>query len=173
MLSIYSDQTSSTHSESTEKAIDWLIIGYGNTLRSDDGVGYKVAEAVATWNLNRVRSISVHQLTPDLAELITHTHTVIFVDAVINASLTSPAIAIKQLKPSDRLLYTHHHVDPASLLTLTHLLYGCSPIAYQILIPAIQFEFGDLLSSITQASYQLALHQIQHWLQDPCSSLVI
>jgi hydrogenase maturation protease len=26
-----------------------LVIGYGNTLRGDDGVGYQIAETVADW----------------------------------------------------------------------------------------------------------------------------
>ncbi len=41
-----------------------LVIGYGNTLRSDDGAGKRVAELVAEWQLLNVRSLLVHQLTP-------------------------------------------------------------------------------------------------------------
>jgi Ni,Fe-hydrogenase maturation factor len=41
-----------------------LVIGYGNTIRSDDGAGQAVAEALATHALPGVRTQTVHQLTP-------------------------------------------------------------------------------------------------------------
>ena len=37
-----------------------LIIGYGNTLRSDDGVGPRLAQTVADWRLPGVRSLALH-----------------------------------------------------------------------------------------------------------------
>ena len=43
-----------------------LVIGYGNTLRGDDGVGVLVADALEGWN-QAVRTLSVQQLTPELA----------------------------------------------------------------------------------------------------------
>lgn len=58
-----------------------LVIGFGNTLRGDDGVGPLVAEQVDTWNLRNVRSLSVHQLTPELAADIAQVETVFFIDA--------------------------------------------------------------------------------------------
>jgi len=58
-----------------------LLIGYGNTLRSDDGAGQKIANIVSEWNLPQWRSLSVHQLTPELALDIAQADLVIFVDA--------------------------------------------------------------------------------------------
>ena len=37
-----------------------LVIGYGNTLRSDDGVGRHVALAVSSWGLPGLESIAVY-----------------------------------------------------------------------------------------------------------------
>ena len=39
-----------------------LVIGYGNTLRSDDGVGPHIAQEVAAQGWPSVCSITVHQL---------------------------------------------------------------------------------------------------------------
>jgi Ni,Fe-hydrogenase maturation factor len=36
------------------KAIAYFVIGYGNTLRSDDGVGQIIAKQIARWNLPNV-----------------------------------------------------------------------------------------------------------------------
>ena len=58
-----------------------LVIGYGNDLRSDDAVGKRVAEAVATWKLPSVQALAVHQLTPELTVKLTDVDRAIFVDA--------------------------------------------------------------------------------------------
>lgn len=140
-----------------DQKISYLIIGYGNTIRGDDGVGYQIAEAVAQWNLNHVQSLAVHQLTPDLAEAIAQAKTVIFVDAVATLS----EVKIEQLEPNDAESFTGHYADPRSLLALTYALYKAIPTAYRILIPAVDFSFGETLSPVTQKSVELALVKIK------------
>lgn len=137
--------------------ISYLIIGYGNTIRGDDGAGYRMAEAVAQWNLNHLRSLAVHQLTPDLAEAIAQANTVIFVDAVA----TSSEVQIEPLKPNDAESFTGHYADPRSLLALTYALYEVIPTAYRILIPAVDFSFSETLSPVTQKSVFLALVKLR------------
>ena len=81
--------------------MNFLVIGYGNTLRSDDGAGQIVAEKIAQWNLPGVRSLAVHQLTPELAEIIAQADAVIFIDA-ITTNLENPvSVQIKQLQAED------------------------------------------------------------------------
>lgn len=150
-----------------EQKISYLIIGYGNTIRGDDGVGYQIAEAVAQWNLHDVRSLAVHQLTPDLASAIAQAKTVIFVDAVA----TSSEVKIEQLRPNYAASFTGHYADPRSILTLTHALYEISPTAYRILIPAIEFSFGETLSPVTQKSVDLALVKIKQLVSQSSSRL--
>jgi Ni,Fe-hydrogenase maturation factor len=59
-----------------------LVIGYGNTLRRDDGVGVRAAELIAADpRLAHARVLAVHQLTPELALDIGAVSLVIFVDA--------------------------------------------------------------------------------------------
>jgi hydrogenase maturation protease len=139
------------------KKNSYLIIGYGNTIRGDDGVGYQIAEAVAQWNLNHVRSLAVHQLTPDLAEAIAQAKTVIFVDAVATLS----EVKIEQLRPNYAASFTGHYADPRSMLALTRALYKVLPTAYRILIPAVNFSFGETLSPVTQKNVELALAKIK------------
>ena len=164
--------------------IDYLIIGYGNTLRSDDGVGYRIAETVAQWNLNSVRSLSVHQLTPELAETMSHAKTIIFVDAVlVNAALRNtflvdatelspnlspepsldPAstIALELVEPDLNQSLTAHHINPPLLLALCHQLYHALPIVYQLLIPVQNFDVGETLSATAAAHSVIALEKIK------------
>ena len=61
-----------------------LVIGYGNTLRGDDGVGPRVAEAVEKLNLPGVRTLVCQQLSPEHADPISRVRKVVFVDAIVN-----------------------------------------------------------------------------------------
>jgi hypothetical protein len=45
-----------------------LVIGYGNSLRRDDGVGPRVAEAVEALQLPGVRTLTCQLLTPEFAD---------------------------------------------------------------------------------------------------------
>ncbi len=149
-----------------------LILGYGNTLRSDDGAGQIVADTVATWDLPQVRSLSVHQLTPELAEPLSQAQRAIFVDAYPAAAvqvqvLQPPATRTENLEgalPSPGLT-VGHAADPRSLLALTQQVYGVAPASWLFLIPAVNFEFGEQLSSVTQQGITWALAEIQHLIQ--------
>ena len=142
--------------------VENLVIGYGNTLRCDDGVGQKVAETVANWNLENVRSLARHQLTPELAEDIAKANTVIFVDAVAISPETPLEIEVQtlegsQIDPSS----LGHSSNPRSLLGLTQALYGKIPPAYWILIPGVNFGFGEQLSPTTEQGLIVALEKIK------------
>jgi hydrogenase maturation protease len=121
-----------------------LVIGYGNSLRGDDGVGSLVAEQVDTWNLSEVRSLSVHQLTPELATEIAQAEVVFFVDACVGRSQAS----IELIEAEEATSRLNHLWSPSVLLHLAKTLYAADPVAYQILIPAIQFDYGASLSAI-------------------------
>jgi Ni,Fe-hydrogenase maturation factor len=58
-----------------------LLIGYGNELRSDDGIGQRVSNLIASWKLENLYTLCVHQLTPELAEILVNFDVAIFVDA--------------------------------------------------------------------------------------------
>ncbi len=146
-----------------------LIIGYGNTLRSDDGVGQRVAELVAEWNLPNVRSLPVHQLTPELAEPISQAELVIFVDAY--PATSEQGLQVHKLAdetpfpPFERGelegLNIGHSGNPRSLLALSQLVYKNAPPAWWILVPAVNFEFGESFSAKTTENIQYTLAQIQ------------
>ena len=141
--------------------INYLVIGYGNSLRSDDGAGQIVANYMAIWNLPNVRSLAVHQLTPELAEDIANADTVIFVDAVISSKQNLEKIEIIILEGDDKYLNFGHTENPRSLLYLSKIVYNKIPKAYWILIPAINFEFGEKISDITKKGIEQSLGKIE------------
>lgn len=135
-----------------------LVIGYGNTLRGDDGAGYRVAEQVETWNVPGVRAIACHQLTPELAAEIVECDRVIFVDAALPETYT--VVSVESLQPDPTPLETHFST-PAGLLQLAQQLFNHCPEAYQVLIPTHSMEFTESLSALTQTALKTALQEIR------------
>jgi len=62
-----------------------LIIGYGNPLRCDDGIGWRAAQAIMqAWPEKQVRVEAAHQLLPEMADWLAEASHVIFIDACWN-----------------------------------------------------------------------------------------
>jgi hydrogenase maturation protease len=146
-----------------------LIIGYGNTLRGDDGAGQKIAEMVSEWGLDGVRSLPVHQLTPELADPISTAKLAIFVDAYPDADSQGFQVRRLESDPPPAPLEKggasggnfSHNCDPRSLLQMAKFLYGSAPPAWWLLVPAVNFDFGEEFSAITQQGVGEALSKIK------------
>lgn len=141
--------------------MNFLVIGYGNTLRSDDGAGQILARKIAQWDLPGVLSLAVHQLTPELAEIIAQADAVIFIDAIATNLENPVSVQIKKLEAENKNTSFGHTCDPRSLLSFTQLLYGKVITAYWVLIPAVNFGFGEELSALTQLEIDNALKQVK------------
>lgn len=123
-----------------------LIIGYGNPLRGDDGLGPLAAEKLAEVLHQPCVSVHVcHQLTPELAEPISRARLVIFIDACRD----SPPghIQCHRLidEPIDRRSL-YHQLAPDRLLTLARRLYGQRPEAYTITVGGKIWGYTETLS---------------------------
>jgi hydrogenase maturation protease len=136
-----------------------LVIGYGNTLRRDDGVGIKVAEAVAALNWPGISVITRHQLTPELAEPLSRAQTVVFADAVAQ---TPGEAELRPIQAAETSRMLAHMADPRALLALSKELYGRVPKAWSLAIPAEDFGFGDILSPHAEAGMRAALALIRN-----------
>ncbi len=141
--------------------MNFLVIGYGNTLRSDDGAGQRVAEKIGQWELPGVLALAVHQLTPELAENIAQADAVIFVDAVATNSENPVSVKIQPLQAEAENTSLGHSYNPRELLFVTQVLYGQLTPAYYVLIPAVNFDWGEEFSSLTQRGIDMALNQIK------------
>jgi hydrogenase maturation protease len=133
-----------------------LVIGYGNTLRGDDGAGPFVATQLGAG------AIACYQLTPELAEPISQARQVIFVDA--HAGVPAGQIAIHPIQP--RVSAALHRFDPETLLAWSERLYGRAPDALLIGIGAASFGLGEGLSPAARRAARKALRAIRK-LSDP------
>ncbi|MBD2300977.1 hydrogenase maturation protease [Nostoc sp. FACHB-87] len=135
-----------------------MVIGYGNDLRSDDGIGQRIADEIASWHLSAVKSLAVHQLTPELADALANAELAIFVDAYVPSE--SFDVQVQSLSPAVDHPIAGHTADPQSLLALTRTLYGHCPPALWVTVPAVNFEFGDRFSEVTETGKAIALGKI-------------
>ena len=140
-----------------------VVIGYGNELRGDDGVGAAVARAVAAWQLPEVRVIVEQQLLPELAAILADAEFAIFVDAEPPGGV--PQVGVQALNPHPQASSLAHTGDAASLLALAEAVFGHAPPAYLITIPTTTFELGEQLSPLTQAGMRVALGWIRPLLE--------
>lgn len=135
-----------------------LIIGYGNTLRGDDGVGPRVAEAVEKLQLPNVRTLICQQLSPEHADPIARAGTVIFVDAAVDGP---QEVQFRPLEPGDSSQLMAHAADPRTMLALARDVFGHAPKAWWLTIPAVNLEFSEALSAHTERGCAEAVEKIQ------------
>ena len=137
---------------------DILVIGYGNTLRGDDGVGPRVAEAVAQLALPGVRTLVCPMLTPELADPISRAGKVIFVDAAVDAP---NEVQWRKLEPNETSQLMAHAADPRTMLALARDVFGHTPEAWWLTIPAVDLSFREEFSPTGQRGFAEALKKIR------------
>jgi hydrogenase maturation protease len=142
----------------TASKADLLVIGYGNTLRSDDGVGPRVAEVVGAMGLPGVRTLICQQLSPEHADPISQADAVVFVDAAVDAP---KEVQLRQLEPNESSQLMAHAADPRTMLALARDVFGHAPQAWWLTIPAVKLGFGEDLSEEAQHGMKEAVERIQ------------
>lgn len=147
-------------------AVGALLIGIGNELRGDDAAGPEVVRRVEAAGRrggggSGWRTLSLHGLTPELADDLALAEVVVFVDAT-TAPLSAPRCsALQPSAASERLL--GHALSPAALLGLCQALHGRHPTAELIEIPACSFELGAPLSPLAAAAAEAVSEDLLAW----------
>jgi hydrogenase maturation protease len=137
---------------------DFLVIGYGNTLRGDDGVGPRVAEAIEQLSLPGVRTLICQQLSPEYADPVSQAHTVVFVDAAVD---TPREVQLRKIEPSESAQLMAHAADPRTMLALARDVFGHAPQAWWLTIPAVKLDFSETLTPEAQRGFAEAVKKIQ------------
>jgi hydrogenase maturation protease len=142
-----------------------LVIGIGNPLRGDDGVGALLAEQAG--------GRTVHQLTPELAADLAPLRRVLFIDAWLAPQSAGPT-PLPRLDPLPAAVRpgdagSSHRLDPAELLAITAALYGQAPSGSWLRVPAFAFGHGSDLSEPLRASLPQARRLLRQWLKE-CSA---
>jgi hydrogenase maturation protease len=130
-----------------------LVIGIGNSLRGDDGIGALLAQQVG--------GRSVQQLTPELAAELAELEAVLFIDAWLAPPGAAPELI--PIAPAAAAADSHR-LGPAQLLALSKALYGHAPAVQLLRVPAYRFEHGTALSIELQAALPAAQVLLRGWL---------
>lgn len=136
-----------------------LLIGYGNSLRSDDGAGPEVARRVAELGLSDLEVIEAHQLLPEHAERISHFEQVVFVDASLEEDLDK--VSVSKVEASVGVPVDPHSSDPEGLLGLSARLFDGRAEAWLIRLPGVDFGLGERFSETMMEAIPVAVNLIR------------
>lgn len=153
------------------------IIGYGNPLRGDDGIGGIVLEEIKNLisskdhplnkDFDKIDFINRQQLDVADTETVSKTDIVIFIDAHFDNSMKD--IAIKQIGAPDNImentLHISHVLSPEEFMSIVSQLYGSSPIAYLCAIRGYEFSFGAVISNRALEHAYAAVKKIERLLK--------
>jgi hydrogenase maturation protease len=139
-----------------------LIIGYGNPLLGDDGVGWQVAEQLAKLTGSSANVLAVHQLTPELAELIGQADSVIFIDACYDGQPGSWCCEMIQPDPTPSQVFAHSFT-PVNLLSCANALFNTRPTALLISVAASSFDCCEELSPAVAAAVPEIVSCLYEW----------
>jgi hydrogenase maturation protease len=135
-----------------------VIIGYGNQLRGDDGVGLLVLDELSHSFSGRpdICLIRRHQLDIADTEDISQSRAVIFVDAHVSEERED--VELSELDLVEGATYVVTHISlPEELMSATQAIYGTAPSAYVCAVRGYDFEFGTAATEnarklVTQAA---------------------
>jgi hydrogenase maturation protease len=128
-----------------------LLVGYGNALRTDDGLGWHAAGLLAgDPRLAGATVLQCHQLMPELALDISAAALVVLVDA--SHTLPAGRFTVTQVERADDAGTTwSHQLSPPSLVALAHELYGRAAEVFLVSAGVESLELGDRLSPVVAA----------------------
>jgi hydrogenase maturation protease len=130
-----------------------LLIGIGNPLRGDDGVG---------WHLVAGLGLRRHQLTPELAERVAAAERLLVVDAWLAPPGSGPVL--RPVLPAQGWEGESHRVDPPRLLAMATLFSDRPVPAHELLVPGYDFACGDRLSPELRRHLPAARRLLRGWL---------
>ncbi len=132
-----------------------LLVGIGNSGRSDDGLGWAFVEAVENKGDFLGKTLLRYQLQVEDAELISQYGQVIFVDA-FQGDLED-GFLLKKCKAEKDFSFTTHRLAPETVLYLCQELYQKKPDAYLFLINGEKWGLEIGLSEMAEMNLENAL----------------
>lgn len=147
-----------------------LVIGYGNPLRRDDGVGWATVAQLQSLILEDVTCVTAHQLLPEHSEMVAGADMVILIDASIEGSAGD--VHITPILPTREPPSMTHHLSPQSLLDMTQWLYDKIPFTILITITGADFGMGEGLSDAVAGKMGLLVNWVKWCSDNRCATLL-
>ena len=141
-----------------------LVVGIGNSLRSDDGVGPVVADAIQKKNFPDTDVQVTLQLNVEWIDEFERYDQVFLVDASEGTAGVQlvPVSAGRDVEGS-----SSHHCRPDLLLALMQQFHQKTPTIHVCTIQGENFELGDTLSPAVKKRAEQAVQLLTDTLQRP------
>jgi hydrogenase maturation protease len=138
-----------------------IVIGYGNPSRADDGLGWHAAKKLSEEIRDpRIEILTLHQLTPELAEPLSRAVCVVFIDSSVEGEPVT--LRCRRVSPGvPQPAAFGHHLTPDTLIALSDVLYGRAPEAFVVSVTGVSFDFGETLSAGVEAVLPRLVEQIR------------
>ena len=148
-----------------------LVLGIGNTLHGDDGVGYCLARGLeACGGVEGADIAAIQELNPGHITVLDGYNAVVFIDAFISDEMPESAqVAVLELDPS-RLSESDvaaivqdidpHSLNPIRLMILSYAAQLFRGQTYLIGIRPYRIEFSQGLSSEVKKAIPRALEEL-------------
>jgi len=132
----------------------FLLLGYGNPGRLDDGLGPALAAGLEEHAGEGLTIDADYQLMVEDAKLVAEHDVVIFADAAVDGP---EPFYLRPLEPKAQYSFSTHSVEPAAVLGLAHELFAAHTRGYILGIRGYCFnDFGETLSPAARRNLEAA-----------------
>jgi hydrogenase maturation protease len=137
------------------------IIGIGNPLRADDGVGAYVCELLKGKEIEGITFITTHQLDFGITEELAQFDNVVFVDASVETS----SISLMELTEEDRCPPSFsHHLQVSMVAKLVNELFDASTRFHLCSVGSYRFGMGVSISAKARNNAHAAVTLLTDWI---------
>ncbi len=140
-----------------------LLVGVGNTLKGDDGIGAYICSCISNMHLTAVTVLTVHQPDTGLTDDMQNCDIIILADASVEGNGVS-FTKINAGNPAG--VTSSHYMNATLLLQMTKLLYLHEPELYVCSVTGYNFETGEQLSAKAKKNADKAVGIISMWIRD-------
>jgi len=141
-----------------------LLIGFGNPLRRDDGVGYRAALELENQGY---AALALTQPLPELALALAEAEEVIFLDA--DGSLPPGTIGLRKAQPI-AANQSNHAFAPEELLALAMFLFEHQPNVRVLSLGVEDLGFGEGFSPKVQVAFPEYVRQARSMVEELCTN---
>lgn len=133
-----------------------MVIGIGNSLRSDDGVGCRIAERLSA-DIGDRESVTVRtgmQLVPELVSDVAMAGAVIIIDATFD--VPAGEWRVRKARPGKERCSTSHILSIETLLRLALDIYDYCPTCELVCVGVGSIDCGeDLTPAVSRAAAEI------------------
>jgi hydrogenase maturation protease len=137
------------------------IIGIGNTLRSDDGIGAHICSELDKERLPGVFTLIVQQINTEMIEPLLAYEYLLFVDAAVDRD----EVSVRPLATeSGATIASSHSMSVTMFRDLAKNLYSKQPEIFLCAVPGEDFDLGEKLSVSGKSNAEKAIQKIKAWI---------